>query len=84
MTQVPHHDLHLPHGKQRHEPLEFLSGHFNATKVRWYTLEKESCAVLATIKRINWLAATAAGFDLYTDHNKLIYLFDPLSIVPVI
>ena len=31
---------------------------------------------------MHWIAATPSGFDLYTDHNNLIFLFDPLSVVP--
>lgn len=31
---------------------------------------------------MHWLEATSKGFDLFTDHNKLIYIFDLLSIVP--
>lgn len=43
---------------------------------------KEAYAVLATLQHMHWLAATPADFELYTDPNNLIYLFDPLSIVP--
>lgn len=28
------------------------------------------------------MVATPAGFDLYTDHNNLIFIFDPLSLMP--
>lgn len=31
---------------------------------------------------MQWLAATLTGFDLHRDHNNLIFLFDPLSVVP--
>lgn len=37
---------------------------------------------MTTLDRMNWIVATPDGFDLYTDHNKLIFLFDPLSVVP--
>lgn len=37
---------------------------------------------MATLEKCHWLAATPSGFDLYTDHNNLIFLFDPLSVVP--
>lgn len=37
---------------------------------------------MTTLDRTHWIAATPDGFDLYTDHNKLIFLFDPLSVVP--
>jgi len=48
----------------------------------WSILEKEAYAVLAILQRMHWLVPTSSGFDLYTDHNNLIFLFDPLSIVP--
>ena len=31
---------------------------------------------------MHWIVANPDGFDLYTDHNNLIFLFDPLSVVP--
>lgn len=48
----------------------------------WYILENDAFAVLTTLCRMHWLAATPAGFDLHTDHNNLIFIFDPLSVVP--
>lgn len=50
----------------------------------WSILEKETFAVLETLDRKRWLATTPNAFDLYTDHNDLIFLFDPLSVVPVL
>lgn len=82
MTQVPVPDLRNPHSQQAHEPLAFLSGQFNSTQLGWPILEKEACAVLATLTRLHWLASIPHGFDLYTDHNNLIFIFDPLSVVP--
>ena len=37
--------------------------------------------MLASLERMHWLAATPNGFDLYTDHNNPIFLFDRLSVV---
>jgi transposase InsO family protein len=82
VTQVPREDLVKPHVAQRHQPLAFLSGRFNATQLGWSVLEKEAFAVLASLERMHWLAATPDGFDLSTDHNNLVFIFDPLSIVP--
>ena len=81
-TQVPREDLSKPHSEQCHQPLAFLSGRFNKTQLGWAIIEKEVYAVLASLERMHWLAATPDGFDLYTDHNNLIFLFDPLSVVP--
>lgn len=36
---------------------------------------------MATLDRMKWLLADPCGFDLHTDHNKLIYIFDPTSAV---
>lgn len=79
-TQVPREDLIKPHSEQRHQPLVFLTGKFTATQFRWAIIEKEAFAVLASLQRLHWLAATPDGFDLYTEHNNLIFLFDPLSV----
>jgi len=81
-TQVPMADLDKPQADQRHEPLAFLSGRFNKTEMGWPIIEKEAYAVIATLDRLHWIAATQSGFDLYTDHRNLIFLFDPLSVVP--
>lgn len=48
----------------------------------WSTLEKEAYAVLDSIERSNWLESAEDGFDLFTDHNNLIFIFDPLSLHP--
>lgn len=64
------------------DPLGFLSGKFTNTQGRWSILEKESFSVVATLDRMHWLVATQDGFDIYTDHNNLIFLFYPPSIVP--
>ena len=82
ITQVPYTELSKPHVDQRHEPLAFLSGHFTGSQLGWSTLEKEAFAVMATTDRMHWILATPDGFDLYTDHQNLIFLFDPLAIVP--
>ena len=38
--------------------------------------------MLASLERMHWLAATSEGLDLFTEHNNLIFLFDPLAVVP--
>lgn len=48
----------------------------------WSTLEKEAFAILATVDRMHWLPATSNGFDRYTEHHKLVFLFDALAVVP--
>lgn len=36
---------------------------------------------MATVARMHWLMAYFHGFDLYTNHNNLIYIFDPTFVV---
>lgn len=82
LTQVIWEDLFNVHKEQRLEPLAFLSRRFNNTQFGWATIEKEGYAVIETLEHMHWLRATPDGFDLYTDHNNLIFLFNPLSVVP--
>lgn len=37
---------------------------------------------MATDERMKWLAARTKELDLYTDHNNLMFIFNPLDIVP--
>lgn len=74
-------DLNIPHGDQQHSPLAFLSGRFDKTQLGWSILEKEAYTVIATLERMHWIAETPNGFYLYTDHNNLIFIFDPLAVV---
>lgn len=82
VTQMPHNDVSKPHKDQNHSPLAFLSGRFNATQLGWSVLEKEAFAVLSTLDKMHWLVTNPDEFDLFKDHNNLIVLFDPLSVVP--
>lgn len=75
-------DVPLPHHGKRHEPLSFLSGRFTDTQSRLPTFEKEAYSVMATIERMHWLVSCPEGFDLFTDHINLVFIFDPLSLVP--
>eukprot|EP00737_Agarophyton_chilense_P002334 gb/GEZJ01002651.1/.p1 GENE.gb/GEZJ01002651.1/~~gb/GEZJ01002651.1/.p1 ORF type:complete len:320 (+),score=20.64 gb/GEZJ01002651.1/:2674-3633(+) len=82
IIQIPPEELKKPHMDPRHSPLAFCSGRFNNTKLSWSVLENEGYEILATLQRMHWLVATPAGFDLFTDHNNLVFIFDPLSIIP--
>lgn len=35
---------------------------------------------MASLERSYWLAACSDGFDLFTDHKNLIFIFDPLDV----
>jgi len=81
VTQVPYVELNLPNNERNHEPLAFLSGRFDATQLRWSILEKEAFAIMATTERMHWILSDAQGFDIFTDHNNLVFIFDPLSVL---
>lgn len=48
----------------------------------WSALEKEAFDLWMTFKKPHWLTCTPAGFDLFIDHNNLIFIFDPLAVHP--
>lgn len=79
---MPTTDVSKPKNDQSHLLLAFLSGRFNSTQLGRSILQKEAFAVLNKLDRMHWLVSDAAGFDLYTDHDNLIFLFDLLSVVP--
>lgn len=76
MTQIPLEDMVLKHSEQKHELLAFLSGRFNETQLRWSILEKEGFAIIVPLEKVHWMCATPSGFDLFTNHNNLIFLFN--------
>lgn len=82
VTQVPREHMSLPHVDQTHEPLAFYSGRLSTTEMGWSTVEKEAYAVMASVDRAHWLASCTDGFDLFTDHNNLIFIFDPIAVKP--
>lgn len=48
-------------------------------------MENEDFSVLASLQRshwLDWLDSGQNGFDLYTDHNDLIFILYPLKIIP--
>lgn len=59
-----------------HQPLAILSRHYSLPQLLWSTLEKEAFSTIAAIKRIQLILVTTDGFDLFTNHHTLIFLFD--------
>jgi RNase H-like domain found in reverse transcriptase len=76
-TQVPPEDLDCPRSDQHHEPLAFLSGSFTGSMRRWAIIEKEAYAIVISCERLDWLLQRPDGFSLYTDHQNLLYVFNP-------
>lgn len=55
IDQVPQEVVALLHVKQRHFPLSFLSGRFDAAQLSRSVLKKEVLIVLITLDKIHWL-----------------------------
>lgn len=81
VTQASPSDMSKPHVDQLNKHLCFLSAQFRGAELRWLTIEKEEYATMANVQWMHWLLATSDGFDLFTDHNNLIFLFEPLAVV---
>ena len=56
-TQIPKDGIHKNHDDKRHEPICFVSGHFNDTQLLWNTLEKEAFSIMSTLEEIHWIAS---------------------------
>ncbi|ETV86426.1 hypothetical protein H257_01623 [Aphanomyces astaci] len=59
----------------------FLSGTFTGAAGGWAIVEKEAYAIVETLVRADYLLHPAVGFNLYTDHRNLKYIFSPTSVV---
>ncbi|KAH9182886.1 hypothetical protein AeNC1_015138, partial [Aphanomyces euteiches] len=81
ITQIPSEHLHRPLESQDHEPLMFLSGKFTGASTSWAIVEKEAFTIVETVKRADYLLQRQEGFQLFPDHRKLRYIFDPVSVV---
>jgi RNase H-like domain found in reverse transcriptase len=44
---------------------------------RWPIIEKEAYAIISSFDRLYWLLQRTDGFSLFTDHNNLVYVFNP-------
>ncbi|MDR3427875.1 RNase H-like domain-containing protein, partial [Silvimonas sp.] len=77
VTQTSEDQLALPVKQQEHVPLAFVSGSFRDSSSRWNTTEKEGYGLLATCERTEYLVSRAAKLHVFTDHNNLVFLFDP-------
>ena len=81
ITQVPVEQLDRQIEAQDHGPLMFLSGTFSGAAKRWSICEKEAYAIVETLVRADYLLHPAAGFNLFTDHRNLKFIFSPSSVV---
>ncbi|KAF0702604.1 hypothetical protein As57867_007742, partial [Aphanomyces stellatus] len=54
---------------------------FTGAAGRWAIVEKEAYAIVETLVRADYLLHPAAGFNLYTDHCNLKFIFSPTAVV---
>lgn len=45
------------------------------------TLKSEFFAIMKVTERVGWILVTPDGFNFYTDHQNLIFIFDLLAFV---
>ena len=79
VTQVT--DPELPLREQDHVPLSFIGGRWSKTEQRWSTYEREACAVITTMEKLDWIMLTSKRVLVYTDHRNLLWLYQPSSVL---
>lgn len=82
VTQIPPADRNKSLLDHSQDPLAFLSESIPDLQLRCLTVEEEAFAIMATFERMYYMAAVPSGFDLYIDDASLVFIFDPLAIVP--
>lgn len=82
LEQVPAPDVSKRLKGKQHEPLVIPSGRLSGTQLRWSTIVKKLCTIMTSAECIHWILLATEGFDLSTDHNDLIFIFEPASYVP--
>ncbi len=82
IAHIPKEGTGQHYSKLRHASLAFLSRTVNDTKALRSILEKEAFAISATAKKMHWILDKLQGFDMFIDHNILIYMSDTISVHP--
>ena len=77
ITPVAPSEDKLPINDQAHAPLAFASGSFKANQLKWPIIEKEAFAIIHGARRFDYLLVRRLGFNIWTDHKNLMYVFDP-------
>jgi hypothetical protein len=75
VTQAEAAELQKPVLQQLHKPMAFVSGRFTGAQLKWPTVEKEGFAILQTLTRCSHILRRPRGFELFTDHRNLQFLF---------
>lgn len=84
VTQCAPTELDKPIEEQRHLPLAFLSSAFKKAELGCSTFEKEAFAIVQVFKKLDYLLLTQRPVHVYTDHRNLLFVFNPLSLEPVL
>ena len=86
LTQVPEAMLtsDIPVEDWEHEPLAFLSGAFKGASLRWGIPDKEGYAIKESCARLAHLLVRRKGFNVFTDHRNLKYIFNPVGVVSAV
>lgn len=79
VTQRLKTEAHLPISEQRHRPLAFTSGRFDATQLRWNICDKEAYAILQTCIKCQHILECVPKFIIHTDHRNLAFILMPDS-----
>ena len=77
LTQICRTEVDKIIENQPQEPLAFLSGSFTGSQANWSTAEKEACAIIFCLKKLDYLLLRPEGFLLFTDHSNLVFIFNP-------
>ena len=76
IVQLDKGEVDKPWSEQACEPLAFVSGAFDATQLKWPTAEKEGYGIKETCLRCAHILQRPNGFDIFTDHRNLKFLFN--------
>ena len=58
-------------------PMAFASGHFNAARKFRTMNDKECFAIVAVVKRFDYMVINHHNAEIRTDHRNFAYLFSP-------
>ena len=81
LPQIPRANINSSVENQGHEVLSFLSGAFSNSSSLRSSVEKEAVAVVHSMSQLDFLTASGQ-VHLYTDHENIIYIFDPYKCNP--
>jgi len=78
VTQIPVEDSEKPFHEQKHEHLGFVGHRFSKSELNWATIDKEAFAIKDTLRKLSYLLHMNRPFRLFTDHQNLISMYNPI------